>query len=422
MVLEQRRLGLPDAATLADYVNAARRLRPAGWGDMICFVHESLHSQLGLGEHPRLPAGLERAEVLGGSGWVRVRSPGRERPVHLSFPAWSGDFAELPDAATLAEAACSFRDALGVAYMFSAAASIRSLISSTGWGMPPSQQTDPEPVAPAESLADLDSTWRYAWPGWRRPFSLDEGAYVRAFDRRGAWLSAWGGSLGDGAWRPLEGGWFRRDEPAPGYYGIPPHALPAPARRWPDPFVRRGVREELDRIWLTEPLVVLACELLGVDGLPAIGWIQSRAGRYLEPAQARIRNARRSLASEGIAGAAALDVLKVGYAGATAWFEWGPSPPHRWARPAWRRTIVDRFVANTFRSLRRASIPPIAVVNIDTALFLVDAPDAIPAGLPVDDRLGSWRASRALPARAAGAALAAGDLRRVLAMLEGGGP
>ncbi len=86
----------------------------------------------------------------------------------------------------------------------------------------------------------------------------------------------------------------------------------------------------------------------------------------------------------------ALSALKAGYAAATSWFEYGPQPPAALARPRWRRAILDRYAANTWRSLAKADIAPFGLTDVDAALFAVDQPDRVPEGLRAGT--GPWSA------------------------------
>jgi hypothetical protein len=84
-------------------------------------------------------------------------------------------------------------------------------------------------------------------------------------------------------------------------------------------------------------------------------------------------------------------------------------------RPAWRRTILDRFIANTYRSLAGATPAPFAWTGQDTVLFALADPEATPDGLRMGLELGAWKPKgRAAPRAAAEAALHAGGYPALL--------
>ncbi len=100
-------------------------------------------------------------------------------------------------------------------------------------------------------------------------------------------------------------------------------------------------------------------------------------------------------------------------------FEFGARPPAPLARPDWRRTIHDRFVANTWRSLNRSVVAPFALTDVDVARSrsMTRPPD----GLPVGADLRSWKAKgRPVPMAEAVAALDAGGPGVVIALAEAG--
>ena len=132
----------------------------------------------------------------------------------------------------------------------------------------------------------------------------------------------------------------------------------------------------------------------------------------LKAAMALIADPRR-------AAAVALDTLKAGYAAATSWFEYGPQPPSALARLQWRRAILDRYVANTWRSLAKSDVAPFALTDVDAALFAVTDPGVVPGGLRSGTALGAWKTKGAPVAMAdAVEALAAGGPRAVVRLAE----
>jgi hypothetical protein len=158
----------------------------------------------------------------------------------------------------------------------------------------------------------------------------------------------------------------------------------------------------------------LATELADQAGTQLVAkeaWLSSERSRPLDTPATRLADARQALMEDPAPEAAvALSVLKEGYAAATAWFENGPQPPHPLARPDWKRTVHDRFVANTWRSLGRSEIAPVGMTDVDAALFAVDEP-GLPAGLKAGTGLGSWKLK--------GRVLEIGEALRAL---EAGGP
>jgi hypothetical protein len=412
-----------DAVALA---LAAQRAAPGA--ELILAVHPSAHAALGLPAElptdavPWLDAGSESASVerVGGSGWRKVSTP--SGVVHLAFPAWSGDFAKSADALELAAALDAYAGAVGLAYVFSGPSTVHHLIRQHSRSL---TVPDPHP--------ELDPAWSdlaFAVPvgSWRRELTESERGlpFARAYDRAGSYLSAWeGAALPDGPWaeisEPFTAPTGSESKRPAGYWLVRRSALAGLAGAMlPDPFVRADT--DGGRVWLTTPLLQLAVELAAAQGRSVVverAWLAARGLRALDAAAVQLRKGRLALkADPSPAAALALDVLKDSYARAVAWLEFAKHPPDSLARPAWRRTVIDRFMANTWRGLAKSTPAPFAYSDVDTALFLLPAADADPAGLRVGSALGSWKPKGA-PAPAADvlAALADGGTRAALALL-----
>lgn len=386
-------------------VDDARRL--AG-GEAVLWVHETVHDDWQLPASPDAghAARFPGARQIGGSGWL-ICDEGT--PIHVAFPRYSGDFAGYPTPDAMGCAVEAWRKTLGAAYLYSAASTIHALIR--GLEHPP--VPDPEP--------DLG----YARPRWAAAGSWGIGAdvfeiiarragYVRCFDRSGTYLAAWSGlRLGIGTtWNHAGPGELTAGPEGrrpPGYWLIDRRHLPEVGLF--DPFARLG---DPTQVWLTTPLAQLATDIAGDKPIPvADSWVQDVVGRPLDAAAARIRDARSVLTGP------ALDALKVGYAGATAWFEHGAKAGKPLARPHWGRSIIDRAIANTWRSVQGWTPGPAALVDIDTVLVAVDSPDSTPYGMRTGSALGAWKpAGRALTADDAAAAYTAGGARAVARLAD----
>lgn len=245
----------------------------------------------------------------------------------------------------------------------------------------------PEPV--------LDPPWRdtaYSVPAnaWSRKLTEDErgAGWVRAFDRSGSYLSAWSSAeLPYGAWveeGPRHVARSLREKLPPGYY-----LVEAAADSWWWWLPRLTYRHQDQRgggpRWITAPMATqLAHRGIGVHVLHS--WTTVESTRALDATAALLSRARVGLRDNP----AALAELKFGYAGAVAWWEHGPKSGPM-ARPAWRRTVMDRFVVNTWRSLMATWPYPFAMTDVDTALFALPAADTRPRNLRVGPELGAWR-------------------------------
>ncbi|HWG72612.1 MAG TPA: hypothetical protein VG184_01010 [Acidimicrobiales bacterium] len=208
--------------------------------------------------------------------------------------------------------------------------------------------------------------------------------WVLVCDRSGSYLSAWASSV------VADGAWTRRPGPSPlplpgevkrtaGYWLLDRVELGALAPAGlPDPFLRhRG--PDAGPVWVTTPLAELAAELAAGKEVTVLqAWTAAEAIRPLDGAAKRLSAAReRLIADARPAAAVALDALKAGYAAATSWFEYGPQPPSPLARPQWRRAILDRYVANTWRSLAKADVAP-----FDHLVGRHPDPRPVPADVP----------------------------------------
>lgn len=397
----------------------AHARRGAGPGaEPVVWVHESVHEQWRLpatasADHLRLFPGARAdrraVEVAERSGWVTCDGP---VPVHVAFPRYCGDFAGCESPAALHDAVESWRRALGLAYVYSGASTLHALIRSTTRLSP----AGPEPAG-VEFTSSAWSVPANSWGPAVDSFALVARArgFVRCFDRSGSYLAAWSGlRLGtDERWVHMRGGSMpvmpESARPA-GYVLVDRDELPAPDGRF-DPFRRHG--DPAGPVWLTMPLAHLAVELHGRPMPIREAWVQRDALRPLDRAAERVRDAREQLAGP------ALEALKVGYAAATAWFEFGPRTGPL-ARPHWRRSIIDRAVANTYRGLSKCTPAPLALADIDTAVFAVAEPDAVPDGLRLGTGLGAWKPKGAvLEAGDAIDAYTGGGARAVVRLAEG---
>ena len=76
-------------------------------------------------------------------------------------------------------------------------------------------------------------------------------------------------------------------------------------------------------------------------------------------------------------------------------------------------------MANTWRSLNKATVAPFALTDVDAALFATDDPGSLPADLAAGIDLRSWTPKgRAVPTAEALAARAAGGPRAVFGRAE----
>ena len=426
-------------AHVGEMVDAARQLVPDG--ELIVAVHPSAHFLLGLpetkgdisepgGEGLRLRFGADAlseatsVREVGDSGGMVVERAGRAR-TQVMFPAYSGEFAGAADAGELVEAIELFCSAIGFGYLYSAASTVHRLIEFT---QPRGKRLGPPAVHPVLDPPYAPMGYSVPAAAWSRPLSAAERArgWVVVCDRNGSYLSAWGSCV------VADGGWAHQAAPFPvppgkepsrpaGYWLMDTAELAAitPAE-WPDPFRRH--RPGGEAVWLTTPLLQLAADLAGDRPLTVLeAWTADRI-RPLDEAASRLAKARTQLVADPRPAARlALAAIKAGYVAATAWFEFGARPPAPLARPDWRRTIHDRFVANTWRSLRKSAVAPFALTDVDAALFALDDPAVPPDGLPMGTDLRSWKAKgRPVPMAQAVAAFDAGGPGAVIELAEAG--
>lgn len=390
-------------------VAAVQGGRPA-----VLWVHEAAARAWRL---PADPAALARVlpampdDARSSDAWVRL-----SRDLHVAIPGYDGYFAGLPTPEDLGAALRTFRELTGTTFLYSAPATVLHLIGERFTGRPPSSA--PPDVAYAQAAYAVPA---HAWA--RQEDAADLVAalpYVRLFDRRGSYLAAWRSvELPDGEWRagPIDLGYDDATaiaRVAPGYYLVDLRALRPyfAVNCLPDPFLRAprrtadGDHEASNDgpVWLTAPLAQLAAELaqeIGDTLAVQRSVTGARAVRPLDRPAERLADAVRTLEERtDPVSAAVLEAVKDGYKRATAHLEYGRRPPHPLARPAWRHTIVDRHVANTWRSIRKATRRPLAVGGVDSAVFPVSDEADIPAGLRADGTLGSWRRRGRLMARA----------------------
>jgi hypothetical protein len=358
--------------------------------------------------------------------------------VEIDFPRFSKDFYDpkLPlDLAQLVGAQVKLRDALkGTSYSISGANSVKATILRNSLRakdrsllkIPPSL---PEPVLSGPGWVDSDHFLPQT--EWLRDLTKTEETrgYVRAFDRNGSYASVMHGLyLGVGEWHkgPAE---LPLKDTQSAYYLVDLGKLRKSydlGHGRPDPFSKL---DGSDLEWLTTTEAQYARQLADKAGLviPVIeSFVQEDqddafAHCYLEPVGDIIRSARETLgADESPEARAALRVLKGGYSTVVAWFEFAEKVGDRLGRPYWRRSVIGRFGVNLHRSLAKAegaSAPAFATCEIDTALWALDGPDEMPAGLPIGKGFGEWKPKgKPVPMSQARKALHSGDLEAVLQM------
>lgn len=393
-----------DGATLLEAIAGCKALGE----ECVLWVHETDARRW---DFPRLPSeGIAYhygARIYGNHGWMIVAG---EPAVHIAVVDWLGDFGGTADPDELGVQVEAWREHVGMAYLFSAADTIHKLILSF------------HALAPAEPEPELDG-WAptaLASPGtvWESDTFTDPGVpWVRCYDRSGSYLAAWSGlRLTAGPWNAWPSGVAEKgpesSRPA-GYWQVAPSMLPAVPLF--NPWRRQGMHDEGEPVWLTTPLVQLAVDLLDTP-LPYMrAWVTQQAGTWLTQPADRLKTAREALDLAGHQ--PALDALKVGYAAATAWFEYGPKPPKPLGRPYWRRAILDRYTANTWRNLAKARPAPIALTDIDCAIFPLERPDGQPAGLRLGRGLGAWKPKG--PPIPIESARAAGGARQISRLADG---
>lgn len=383
----------------------ARSHEPAG--ELIMWVHPSAPWELAGPDD-------ETGYTLRGS-WIQLPMPGE--PVWLA-PAAPTDFAAAPDAGALAAAVWRFAETVGLAYAYSGGSTGHALIRTTQ-GRHRLQRPWPEP-----ELENCVTAWATPAHHWTRPANdLERRGWVRAFDRNGSYLAAWSGLvLGDGPWThadtelAVDAG--TESSKPPGYWLIDTGPLADALAGYPNPFDRRGVAE--GPRWLTTPLAQLAGELAaaaGVDLVAVDGWWCDTSIRPLDNAARVLRDARELLADCP----PALDALKGTYVRAVAWFESGAPPGELLHRPHWRRSILDRHVANTWRRLHDTPAGPLAQSDIDAVYYPVDETGTPPPGMRLGRGLGQFKpAGPILPARRLAELLDAGDGRGFIRAYHGG--
>lgn len=349
------------------------------------------------------------------TGW-HVLADGAGADVHTAFPEYLGDFDGLTPN-QLWRALCRWSTVIGFDYLFSGASTVHTMIRLLG--KPGASASAPHVDYNQPSFADR----RLAWC---RPLDRHEqhaGRYVGCFDRSASYLAAWRGCvLGTGGWvaddtaKPLPAN--EHGAPA-GYWLVDLCAVRAsldPSR--PDPFLRPGVDD--GPVWLTTPLAALAGVLAGRAGIDieAVATVlaANRTTSVLRATGDRLVTARAELAGGDDVDRAVLDVVKVAYAGATAWFEHsGAKPPAPLARPDWRHTLIERAVANTWRTLAAASPAPFAWCDVDTALFALNDPTDHPFARR-GSTPGAWKPKGTpMPMAIAGPLIADGAWRELLA-------
>lgn len=385
--------------------------RQLGADEPVVWCHETA----GLTADAVMGAGAERAGTS--PGWFVW--PGKPK-VHCALPAVSGDFAGARDAEQLGGAVELWREHVGMAYVISGPNTVHKLVQSLG--------TVPDPVeAPQLDPAYRATAWATPANVWA-PDALDVLAaaglrWVSVFDRAGSYLSAWrGAALSAGEWthegRAILATTSSETTKPAGYWLVEPDQLPNPGGVF-DPWRRHTDPD--GPVWLTTPLMQLAVEVAGEPIKASDLWWAAGRCRALDPAAGRLAGARLALEAGGTqASGVALRALKDAYSGATSWFEYGPRPGDPLGRPHWRHTILDRFVANTYRALAQATPAPFAHAEIDAALFALPGFGTVPDGLKPAPALGGWKRKGAPVAMAdALAAYTKGGPRAVIALAEG---
>jgi len=381
--------------TRADLVGAIERATSSS-RRVVVWVHETAFSAWGLPDEPDdLPKALAMPpDARSSPGWVRL-----SKDVHVAIPDYSGDFAGTATPAELARALAMFRELVGIGFLYSAPSSALKMLETRFHGWRPTREAG-VPFA-ASAFAVPAFTWSRPSHPTHPP---EDGPLAQLFDRRGSYLAAWrSAELPDGEWIAQSGPASAIAADAPGYYLVDFRSLGpyVAAQGLHDPFARAprprpGAPPLADgRAWVTQPLARLAGELgeeAGVDVVVDRYVIADRKVRLLDGVAARLADARRTLeASADPVAPMVLAMIRDAYVRGTAHLEFGRRPPHPLHRPEWRHTIVDRHVANTYRSLRKSSRRPIVVGGVDGAVFIVSGPDDVPAGLPIGPELGSWR-------------------------------
>lgn len=400
------------AANATELAAAVRGLIAGQEAEPVVFIHPAAHAVWDLPAYAdgTLPAFFAGARAVGKT-FIVAGAPA----VYYSVPAHTGDFADAGDVDALLAAACAFHQAVGVSYVFSAAATIHRLIKFATTIGPAEPPTLDPPYTPTAYAAPATA--------WTRPLTGEELAqgWVRAFDRSGSYLAAWRGLyLSDGPWTH-SGPVIARPGPEngrpPGYWLIaeaPRAAVAAAAadKGLPDPLNRDGP------LWATTPLLQLAVDILGAPVAIDDAWTTDDRCRPLERPAETLAAARETLAGAGPAGRIALDVVKTGYAAAVGWLEYGPRGTDPLHRPHWRHTILDRHVSNTYRALAKAAPAPFALTDVDACLFALPAPDATPPGLRLGTNLGAWKPKgRPVPMTDAGTALAGGGVHALIQLV-----
>lgn len=379
-----RSVPLPDDALLTGALAMGR-------GRAVLWIHESAHEWLHLPADPPRPLPRELAGIsLDGDPWSSVGWARVSHQLHVALPAWSGDFAGTPTPSDLSAALSRYHELVGTTFLYSPASTTLFMIDDREFDPPVRDPGVAYVVSPFATPAHV----------WSRALGAKERArpFVQLFDRRASYLAAWRScELSDGGWielaRPL-------DERRPGYYLLDTRPLRQflEAERLPDPFVRPDASG--GPTWLMAPLATLARELADEAGVALQverAVVAQRSIRPLDAIAARLAHALAVLTmhpDSGDVSAVLTRTIKAGYVRATAHLEHGRRRPHPLARPEWRHTIIDRHVANTYRSLRRAARRPVAVGYVDGALFAVDGDGDWPEGLREGSELGTWRRRR----------------------------
>jgi hypothetical protein len=433
-----RSVDLPVAADAGHLAAAALKL--TGGRRASVLVHPLSHEALGLpaecpcdndGTDPLAAHSLAARAIARGVEAVSVESTDSgalsvgtgDTRIDIAFPAWVDDFSpdkqsgpETLSLEELCETGVIVRDTLGVSYLTSAPSSVRHLIRRTT-RYSPIPESQPEPDLSDPGWADN----LHAMPRglWIRPLAAGEFSknLIVARDRNASYLAGWESQpLGTGEWTSGEACPLLTKNGVPGYWLFDPEPLRKAfglGGEHPDPFAK--VRNLEGAQWHTTPLAQLAAELAELAGLQLCAQafhVQLNTSTPLRGAGEALRKARGALNGDTRPAArAALAVLKEGYVRAVAGFEHGgPQPPKPLARPHWRRSIIDRAMANTFRALEKAEPRPFAWGEIDTALFAVDL-ESEPGGLKIGKGLGQFKPKgTAVPMAEASKALKAGDI------------
>jgi hypothetical protein len=221
---------------------------------------------------------------------------------------------------------------------------------------------------------------------WIRALTPEEQEYqyLHAYDKNAMYLGASGSArLGTGDWTHLDPAdlWGTDIGAYPGYYRIDREALSYHDYDLPSPLDPSGyyASRQPEQIWVTAPALEVALQCgVPVDISEAYVW--QKSSRYLEPWQAQLVEARRTLRARDYTPNIALQVFKDTYAQSIAWLDghWlAGTSGNRLYRPDWRHAVIAQAAANLYRNAVRAVQRGAHIVSIATdCLYVVsNCPD-----------------------------------------------